>query len=183
MGSKRGAGRKQEPHTHYNMSLEHLPLVPLRKKPPLYASKGQQDTRRGIYPRGVLSGSTEDLTQAGNKTRVVNKSPGKDARGRTKDRGDSSLPLGCGEKCGASGDVSGAPRCPLTVLMSGECAVWLRGKKMQSLEYQLGGESSSLVVAVSRREVLSQQGALLLFYLQCQQEEGQGATHRTGDRD
>ncbi|MPC48613.1 putative ubiquitin carboxyl-terminal hydrolase 50 [Portunus trituberculatus] len=34
------------------------------------------------------------------------------------------------------------------------------------------------VASVSRREVLSQQGAHLLFYLQCQQEEGQGATHR-----
>lgn len=33
------------------------------------------------------------------------------------------------------------------------------------------------VVAVSRRKVLSQQGAHLLFYLQCQQES-QGATHR-----
>ncbi|XP_045120908.1 uncharacterized protein LOC123510134 isoform X2 [Portunus trituberculatus] len=99
---------EHEPHTDYYGSLEHLPLAPLRKKPPPYASRRQQDTRRGSYLRDVLSSSTGDLTQAGNKTRVLNKSPGKDAKGRTKDRGDSSLSQGCEEESGGSGDVSGA---------------------------------------------------------------------------
>ncbi|KAK8376777.1 hypothetical protein O3P69_009999 [Scylla paramamosain] len=75
----------------------------------------------------------------------------------------------------------------------------------RSPEYQLvgvvnrqGGEGSSLysaycrrledghwglwregqVAAVSRKEVLSKKGAHLLFYLQCQQDKGQSATHR-----
>ncbi|XP_063877613.1 uncharacterized protein LOC135109825 isoform X2 [Scylla paramamosain] len=111
----------EESHTDYYGSLECLPLAPLRKKPPPYASRRQQEARRGSYLKGILSSSTGDLTQAGNKTRVVNKSPGKDARGRTKDRGDSGLPPVCGEERGASGDVSSASGDATHVLSQHRC--------------------------------------------------------------
>ncbi|KAK8376425.1 hypothetical protein O3P69_009815 [Scylla paramamosain] len=119
--TERGAGGEQESHTDYYGSLECLPLAPLRKKPPPYASRRQQEARRGSYLKGILSSSTGDLTQAGNKTRVVNKSPGKDARGRTKDRGDSGLPPVCGEERGASGDVSSASGDATHVLSQHRC--------------------------------------------------------------
>lgn len=113
---------EKETHTDYYGSLERLPLSPLKKKPPPYASRRQQDARRGSYLKGVLSSSTGDLTQAGNNTKVVNKNPGKDARGSTKDRDDSGLPLGYGEERGASGNVSGA---------SGEASHFLSQHKRQ----------------------------------------------------